>query len=355
MIAASDTFQFAALEQDDWEHEDIHVYQDAATGLRAVIAIHSTALGPAIGGCRMLPYKCFADALDDVLRLSRGMTYKCAIGEIPFGGGKAVIIGSPDKDKTPQLLGAFAKRVDGLGGRYITSFDAGTTLDDVRTMSETTRHVGGIDPVAGNASESTADTVFACLVRAFEIQFGSRSAKSRHVAIQGAGNVGLRLARRVLASGGRVTICDVSEKSLVCARSIGCEIVPPEEILEVTADAFAPCALGGTLTAKTVNSLKAPIICGGANNQMSAADAATAMTRRDILYCPDFLANAGGIIDLHYQLNRPPRTELPSHLERIADKLFTIVSIARSEQVPTHDIAERLAEETISRARLNAA
>lgn len=330
-------------EHSDYDHEEVHGYYGKSSGLRAIIAVHSTMRGPAIGGCRMAPYASFDDALTDVLRLSHGMTLKCAIGEIPFGGGKAVIIGAPDRDKSDQLLGAFAKCVDGLGGRYITSFDAGTTLDDLRVMAGVTPHVGGLDPEAGNASASTAHTVFECLRRAFEMTFGDRAMASRHVAIQGAGNVGLRLAEKVLGAGGRVTVCDVSDVRVEKAARLGCSVVAPRDIFTVEADALAPCALGGALTAQTVAGLTAPIVCGGANNQLASPDVGERILSRNILYCPDFLANSGGIIDLHYQLNRVDRVELPDHLDRITDKIFNITDESRRRWVSPQIIAERQA------------
>lgn len=331
------------FEHASFEHESVHAFACKKSGLKSIIAIHSTVMGPAIGGCRMLPYATSSDALDDVLRLSRGMTYKCAIAEIPFGGGKAVILGDPMRHKSPELLQAFATRVQSLNGKYITSFDAGTNLEDVRYFSKFTSHVGGLQPNAGNASQSTASTVFACLIRAMEMQFGSRSVQGRHVTIQGSGNVGLRLARKILDAGGRVTIADINSASLAKAAKMGCATVDPNEIAKVESDAFAPCALGGVIDATVVDQMSAPIICGGANNQLSAPEMGERLTERGILYCPDFLANSGGIIDLDFQLHDRDRDHLTAYLDRIADKLFDIVEQAKQ----TGSSAEHVAEQTV--------
>ena len=295
---------------------------DRNSGLRAIIAIHSRRRGPAIGGCRMLDYPDDASALTDVLRLSKGMTYKCAISAIPFGGGKAVIIGHPTKDKSTQLLHAMGDAVEQLGGSYITSFDSGTTLDDIATIGERTRHVGGIKPGAGNASQSTAYGIYVCMREAAKIQLESDTLEGLRIAIQGAGNVGARLASLAAKDGADIMIADVrSDLAAQVAATTGAQVVPAEAICNFDCDILAPCALGGILSMESVAGLNCAIICGGANNQLATRAVAAELAARQILYCPDYLVNAGGIVDLHYQLNESSRDALPQHLDGLATTL----------------------------------
>ena len=330
----------------EFDHELVAHHRDVDTGLRAIIAIHSTALGPAIGGCRMMDYTTSQAALTDVLRLSRGMTLKCAIAQIPFGGGKAVILGDPSKIKSTALLHAMGRFVDGLGGRYITSFDAGTTLDDVKTMGEVTAHVGGIAPDAGNASQSTAMSVYLCMKRSALLKNGSEDLSGARIAIQGTGNVGARLARLVAAEGAQMVLADArADVAGQLAQELGGEVMAADNILQEGADIFAPCALGGVLNERSVNTLGAKIVCGGANNQLTNNQIASRLEERDVFYCPDFIANGGGITDLHYQLNGADRSELPDHLERLAEALSLTRDISGKDGLNMADAAEKLALE----------
>jgi len=335
----------------EFDHESVHFHEDRATGLRAIIAIHNRNLGPAIGGTRLKPYASEAEALTDVLRLSRGMTYKCAIGGIPFGGGKAVILARPE-DKTPDLLRAFGRFVDGLGGRYVTSFDVGTTLGDVRIIGEATRHVGGITEGAGDAADSTAMGVFECLKVAAAHRWPGRPLADVRVAIQGVGSVGERLARLLRTEGAALTVCDaLPARAEAVGRALGAEVVAADAILTADCDILAPCALGGILDDASVAALRAEIVVGGANNQLARPEIGEALRRRDILYVPDYLANAGGIVDLHYQLNAVPRSGLPDHLAGLGRTLAEVIATAEAEGVATSVAADRVAEARFAAAR----
>ena len=332
----------------EFDHEMVSHFSDPASGLKAIIAVHSTKLGPAIGGCRMMPYASEDDALNDVLRLSKGMTYKCAIGGIPFGGGKAVIIGDPLLDKSQSLLHAMGGFVDRLGGTYITSFDAGTSLDDVRAMGERTEHVGGIKTGAGNASQSTAYGVFVCLKKSVSLAQGRDDLKGLRVAIQGGGNVGRRLAKLLAAEGAKILISDINgDLSQEIAAEVNSISVHVDEILTSNVDILAPCALGAILNDQIVNQIKAKIICGGANNQLSHIEIADKLKENNIFYCPDYLANAGGIIDLHYQLNEQNNNELNAHLDNLADKLERVLTLSSEQNINMSHAADLVAEDII--------
>lgn len=339
------------FDHSEFSHEMVAFSRDDPSGLQAIIAIHNTLLGPAIGGCRMMPYATEASALTDVLRLSKGMTYKCAIGDIPFGGGKAVIIGSPEKDKTPELLHAMGAFVDRLGGSYITSFDAGTSMADVATMGERTAHVGGIRAGAGNASQSTALGIYICMRKAAELKLGAADLRGVRIAIQGAGNVGARLAKLAAEDGADVVICDVDEsKALEAAATAApgatgtAEVIQPGEFLHRDVDILAPCALGALFTPENVGVLNCSVICGGSNNQLASDEVADQLAADGVFYCPDFLANAGGIIDLHYQLNDVGRGGLAAHLDGLGETLERCHQSARAKSGNMLEAAKCVAE-----------
>ncbi len=329
----------------DYEHETVLFGQDPGSGLKAIIAVHNRRRGPAIGGCRMMAYPDESSALTDVLRLSKGMTYKCAIGDIPFGGGKAVIIGDPASQKTPELLHAMGDLVNQLGGRYITSFDSGTTLEDVAIIGERTAHVGGIQPGAGNASASTAYGVLVCMREAARLRLGADSLAGLTVAIQGVGNVGSRLAELLAKDGAKLKLADVaSELAQTVAAKTGGETVPIDKIMTTSCDILAPCALGGVLSAASVPELSCRVVCGGANNQLVDNSIADQLLDEEIFYCPDYLANAGGIIDLHYQLKEPSRDDLKNHLDGLAHTLQECNSFSQSHNCSMAVAADQIAE-----------
>lgn len=329
-----------ALDDPETDHELVVVRQDAASGLRAIIAVHSRALGPAIGGCRVSPYATMSEALKDAVRLSRGMTYKCAIAGIPYGGGKAVILADPATHKTPSLLRAMGAFVDTLGGVYITSFDSGTTRDDVRIMGEATAFVAGIAEGYDDASASTAAGVLRCMAEAWHSRTG-RTLNGAHVAIQGLGNVGRRLAGMLLDAGARLTVADVLRGRMT---GLDAQVVEPARIHAVEADIFSPCALGAVLNARSIPELKARIVVGGANNQLESPTDARRLGDRGILYCPDYLANAGGIVELHHQRLGQGYDAVAAHLLSLADTLREVIRRAGASGLTTAEEADRIAE-----------
>lgn len=331
-------------------HEFVAFRQDKKSGLRAYIAIHDSTLGPAIGGCRMLSYASSSDALADVLRLSRGMTYKCAIAGIPYGGGKSVIIGDPQRRKSVALLHAMGSFVDMLGGRYITSLDTGTTLEDVKTIGERTSYTGGVKEGADDPSSSTAQGIFVCVETAVRAWLDKNSVKGLRIAIQGAGNVGGRLAALLMQAGAHVWIADVNEaRATAVASATGAKLSDSRGIHTLDVDVFSPCALGGTLTDDAVGDISARIVAGGANNQLAHPGVARALADSGVLYCPDYLTNAGGIIALHYQRANGTRDELERHIQSLGPTLLQIIEQAASSGVTTAEIADQLVEARLQR------
>ena len=284
------------------EHEQVIFARDVTAGLRAIVAVHSTVLGPAFGGCRMWPYRDEAEALTDALRLSRGMTYKAAICELPYGGGKSVILGDPRQAKTPTLLHAMGEVVERLGGRYVIADDIGTTLDDLRIMREVTAHTAAATLAAGQPLPVTAYGVFQAIRAAVEHVLGRQGLDGLRVAVQGLGNVGLPLCRYLADAGAALIVSDLDQGRVGdAARAFGARVVEPDAIYAQPADVFAPCALGAVLNDRTVPLLRAGIVCGAANNQLAEARHAAALAVRGILFVPDYIANAGGVIDFHQE------------------------------------------------------
>ncbi|GGB80241.1 Glu/Leu/Phe/Val family dehydrogenase [Knoellia flava] len=292
-------------------HEQVVLCSDPATGLRAIISIHDTSLGPALGGTRFYPYATHDDALADVLRLSRGMSYKNAVAGIPHGGGKAVIIGDPTTDKTPELLRAFGRFVESLGGRYVTACDVGTYVQDMDVVAETTRWATGRSPENGGAGDSsvlTAFGVFQGMRAAAQHLWGEPTLKGRRVGIAGVGKVGRILAGHLLEDGADVVVTDVNASAVdaLLVAHPGIEVVGDvAALVRSDIDVYAPCALGGALDDDTVDVLRASVVCGGANNQLvTEGEGGTAdrLVARGITYCPDFLVNAGGVIQVSDEL-----------------------------------------------------
>ncbi|MEM0953870.1 MAG: Glu/Leu/Phe/Val dehydrogenase dimerization domain-containing protein [Pseudomonadota bacterium] len=329
------------------QHEQVVFGHDRSSGLRAVIAIHSTQLGPAVGGCRMYDYADEAAALTDVLRLSRGMTYKSALAGLPFGGGKSVIMGDPSSHRTPALLRAMGEFIDSLGGRYVAAEDSGIGVAEVALMAERTAHVSGLPRAGahgGDPSPSTAYGVYLGIRTAVEQRLGTDSLAGISVAIQGLGNVGFHLAGLLAGAGADVLgadVCDSNQRRAVDAHGI--RLVPVQEILAVEVDVLAPCALGAVLNARSIDGLRAGIVAGAANNQLASPAAADHLLDRGILYCPDFVINAGGIIDVFHQRQASGHEATRVHVERIATTLKEILYRAdRAGQSPQR-VAEALA------------
>ncbi|MAU45060.1 MAG: amino acid dehydrogenase [Yangia sp.] len=282
-------------------HEEVLFCTDERSGLRAIIAVHDTTLGPALGGCRYWRYDGVEDALADAMRLSAGMTAKAALAGVPFGGGKAVIMADPQHEKTPAMMRAFGRFIETLNGRYITGEDVGVSPADMAHVAEETAHVAGLTTgrfASGDPSPITAEGVFRCMKLAAAQVFGSDSLRGRIVALQGLGHVGLSLAGKMRADGAQVVAADMNPKAVEAARDLGVQIVAPDRILTQEADILAPCALGSVIDHDSIAGLKVRMICGAANNQLATPDCAQELHRRGILYCPDYVVNAGGLINI---------------------------------------------------------
>jgi leucine dehydrogenase len=332
------------------KHEELVFCHDPASGLQAIIALHSTLRGPALGGCRMYPYQSEADAIADVLRLACGMTYKAAMADLPFGGGKSVIIADPKRDKNERLFLAMAKFVDRLGGRYIIAEDSGTCVADMELVRKGTRHVAGIaEGGSGDPSPATAWGVFQGLRAAVKHRLGSDSLGGLTVAVQGLGHVGWRLCEHLAAAGARLVVTDVDPLLVRRAEHVlGADAVVPAAIYDVPCDIFAPCALGAILNEQTVRRLRAAIVAGSANNQLARSEHGRALAARDILYAPDYVINAGGIINIAHEGRGYDRERAFAQVARIHDTLHEVFAYAESKGVPTNVAADLLAEQRLA-------
>lgn len=335
-------------------HEQVVFGNDPDTGLRAIIAIHSTTLGPSLGGTRFYPYADEGAALTDVLRLARAMAYKAAAAGLDLGGGKAVIIGDPATDKHEALLRAYGRLVDSLGGRYITACDVGTYPADMAIVARETRWATGAEPVEGGSGDSgvlTAHGTNVGLAACIDELWGTPSLRGRHVAIQGVGKVGRRVAAAVHDAGGRVTVADVDDDATtLCAERYGAEVVSVDKIHAVDADVFSPNALGGVLNDETIPELGCRVVAGAANNQLSEPRHAEALADAGILYAPDYVVNAGGVIqvadELHAGGYSEPRAR--ARTEQIGPRLRRIFAIAREQGITTAAAADHFAEERMA-------
>jgi leucine dehydrogenase len=332
-------------------HEQVLLLQDARTGLRGIIAVHDTTLGPALGGIRMQPYASEEDALADVLNLSRGMTYKAAAAGLDLGGGKSVIIGDPRRDKSEELFRAFGRFVHRMNGLYVAAEDVGVTVQDIETVALETPHVAGLSSGrngGGDPSPVTAIGVFEGMRASAQERWGSPSLDGRRVALQGLGKVGLALAAELHRAGAIVTACDVDEpRAQAAAAELGIKVVHPDEIYDMPADIFAPCALGGAISDLTLPRLHVEIIAGSANNQLQNARVGEDLHRAGILYAPDYVINAGGLINVYVELGGYDRERALELTRGIAGRLRSVFEVSRRENVPTHVAADRLAEERL--------
>lgn len=336
-------------------HEQVVFGHDAASGLRCIIAIHSTALGPALGGTRMYPYETEDEALEDVLRLSQGMTYKSACAGLDLGGGKAVIIGDPTTDKSEALLRAYGRFVESLNGRYVTACDVGTTPADLSVVAHETRWAtGGLREEGGSGDSGimTAHGVHLGVRATVKRVFGGPDLAGRHIAVLGLGKVGGRLVEHLLGDGARVTVADIrADATARFADHERVEVVDPEELPYVEADVLSPNALGGTLTEELVGDLRVRAVCGGANNQLATPKVGTMLHEAGILYAPDFVVNAGGVISVGDELHEGGWSEerVRSRAERIDDTLQEIFDEAAASDEPTAVAANVVAERRIER------
>ena len=333
-------------------HEQVAYRFDRGSGLKAIIAVHNTRLGKGLGGCRMWPYASDEEALTDVLRLSRGMTYKAALAGLPQGGGKSVIIGDPRHDKTPALIQAMGRFVDSLGGSYVVAEDSGTSVADMRLMAGETAHVGGLADdrsVAagrtGDPSPATALGVFIGIQAAVRAKLGRDDLKGLKVAVQGVGNVGGRLARHLSEAGAKLWVTDLHLPAVErCVREFGAQGVPMDVVHTLDVDVFAPCAMGAVLNDRSIPELKAGIVAGAANNQLARPKHDHALLERGILYAPDYVINAGGIIDIFYEGPNYDEATVNAHLQRIGHTLGQIFEHSAKQKRPTGEIADRMAE-----------
>ncbi|PYS99241.1 MAG: leucine dehydrogenase [Acidobacteria bacterium] len=327
------------------EHELLLTCADEEAGYRGVIAVHSTALGPAVGGARFLDYASEEEAITDALRLSRGMTYKNALAGLPLGGGKSVIIGDNKTRERERIFRAHGRFVQSLGGRYVTAEDVGTSPADMEIVRRETRHVAGLLDRSGDPSPVTAHGVFRAMQAAAKYRRGSEDLKGKRVALQGCGHVSYHLARELHEAGALLFVSDTDEERVRrVVEECGAERVGPREIYSVEADIFAPCALGGVLNDGTVAQLKVEIVAGAANNQLLEAHHGDALEARGILYAPDYVANAGGIINGCVELIGWERERARRKVDEIYETLLRVFRIAKAEGIPTYLAADRLAE-----------
>ena len=341
-------------ELENYDHEQVVFCRDSVSGLRGIIGIHNTVLGPALGGCRMYPYKTEMDALTDVLRLSRGMTYKAAVAGLNLGGGKAVIIGDPKQDKSELLWRAMGRFIQGLAGRYITAEDSGTIMADMEMMRMETDHVVGISRAlggSGNPSPVTALGVFSGMRAAIEEKYNISTFEGMTVAIQGVGHVGFHLAGHLVDAGAKVVVADVDLEAV--RRTIAdhrVEAVAPEEVHAVDCDIFAPCALGMAINESTIPDLKCKIVAGAANNQLRNEEVDGArLAAKGILYAPDFVINAGGLINVANELEGYNQERALKQAEGVYDILQAVFKRANDRKIPTFKAANQVAMDRIDR------
>ncbi len=341
-------------------HEGVHTFFDEKTGLKTIISVHSTALGPAAGGCRMWAYPDAEAALTDALTLSRAMSYKNAMADIGLGGGKAVIIGDSRTQKTPELFEAFGRAVDAVGGRYWTAEDVGVSPTDLQNARKQTRYVAGLEghaAASGDPSPVTAEGVFRgvklCVERAYD-----RDLNGVTVAIQGVGHVGAYLAEKLHAAGAKLVIADVNQAALdEVAAKTGAKIVSTDAIFDVDAEVFAPCALGGAINADTLPRLKGKVIAGGANNQLATPEIGRVLFEKGMLYAPDYVINGGGIINVAGEI-RALEADTAFDPDWVAGKLSTlmltlgeVLDRSAAEKRPTHEVANEMAKARIAAGR----
>ena len=340
----------------DMEHENVFYCHDHATGLKAIIGIHDTTLGPALGGCRMLPYESEQEALIDVLRLSKGMTYKSSVAGIDLGGGKSVILGDPVKKKSPDLMRRFGDFIERLNGKYITAEDMGTTVEDMDTIFERTKWVTGKSKKhggSGNPSPLTALGTYHGMKAAAKAGFGTDNLEGRTIAIQGVGSVGMCLAEHCHQEGAKLYVTDVDQQSLNEAKDkLGAEIIGLDDVYQLEVDIYAPCARGATLNDKTIPELKCKVIAGAANNQLQDPDKhGLELQKRDIIYAPDYVINAGGVINVFFELTGYDEEKSKERARNIYSTIDQILNLAKEKGIPSHAASREVAENRIQKAR----
>lgn len=339
------------------DHEGVHLFRDSVSGLTAVIAIHSTNLGPAAGGVRFWHYADNDQGITDALRLSRGMSYKNAMAGLPLGGGKGVVLaGAPGETISATQLEAFGTAVESLGGRYITAEDVGMSVASMQTIATRTRYVSGLPVsagrVGGDPGPFTASGVHQGVKAAARRGLGAASMAGVHVAIQGVGSVGGGLARLLAADGAKLTLADVNaDKARALAAELGADTVASEEILSLDADLLSPCALGAVLTQHSIADLQAKVVAGAANNQLATPEDGVRLHTRGVLFAPDYVINAGGIINVALEyLGQGDPAEVAARIARIPERLIDIWDESDRTGVPPSDVADAMARRLIGRA-----
>ncbi len=337
-------------------HEQVAMFSDPGSGLKAIIAIHDTTLGPACGGTRMWPYESEAEALTDALRLSRAMTYKAAAAGLHLGGGKGVIIGDPHTGKSEALMRAYGRFVDTLGGRYLTTTDVGTTGRDLEYVRQETAHVAGLPLTLGGSGDTSIMTglgLYMGMKACAEEVWGNGGLRGKTVAVQGFGKVASHLCEHLIEEDTRIVVTDVFDGALDRARDLGLEVTCPDSIFNADCDIFAPCALGGVLNPLTIPQLRCRVVAGGANNQLLSEADGEELHRRGILYAPDYIVNSGGIINVEAELGdagySPERAR--EKTERIHEIMGNVIRTSQSEEIPASVAADRLAEERLASVR----
>jgi leucine dehydrogenase len=335
------------------EYEQVVFFHDPPTGLRAIVAIHSTTLGPSLGGTRFYPFPSEEEALRDVLRLARGMTYKAAAAGLDLGGGKAVIIGDPKRIKSEELLRAYGRFIETLGGRYITAEDIGTNRDDMAIIRRETRYVTGVAPElggSGDPSPVTAYGVFLGMTACAEEAWQEHTLEGRRVAVQGVGKVGYHLVKHLVEAGAKVVVSDVDVDTVARAvRDFGVETADPDKIHAEECDIFAPCAMGGMIRDDTIPELKCAVVAGSANNQLERPEHGEALAELGIVYAPDYVLNAGGLINVADELQGYNPERAKARVESVYRTLREIFHIARDRHISTSAAADAFAEERIGK------
>ena len=333
-------------------HEEIVLCSDPSCGYRGIIAVHSTRLGPALGGTRFWTYESDEEAIVDALRLSRGMTYKNAVAGLRLGGGKSIIIGDNKTKDREGLFRAHGRFVESLGGRYITAEDVGTSTKDMDYVHMETGHVAGLAGKSGDPSPVTAHGVFRAVQASANRRWGSDSLEGKTVSIQGCGNVGRYLAQELHEAGAGLVVCDIDPaKTARVAKATGAKVIEPDAIYSADADIFSPCALGGILNDETIPLLRVEVVAGGANNQLLEERHGDALEARGILYAPDYVANAGGVINVYGEVEGWDAQHALDKADDIYDTVLRVFEIAEAYKIPTYEAADRVAEQRLAAAR----
>ena len=333
------------------EHEQVVFCHNKDAGLKGIIAIHNTTLGPALGGLRMWPYATEQEAIEDVLRLSRGMTYKAAVAGLNLGGGKSVIIGDPRRDKSEALFRSFGRFIESLNGRYITAEDVGIDVNDMEYVFQETDNCVGVHQVHGGSGDPSPFTAFGTLqgIRASLMhKFNDEEIGSYSYAVQGAGHVGFELIKLLRNEGAKVFVTDINEDAVQAAVDLGCEAVGLDEIYDVDADVFCPTALGAIVNEQTIPRFKFKIVCGAANNQLATEECGNELERRGILYAPDYAVNAGGLMNVSIEFEGYNRERAKRMMRTIYYNVSKIFQIAERDGIPSWKAADRMAEERIA-------